>query len=731
MTTNDFDIDDRNAVTRDNPLHSYGWLGRWTHIALIAAIVVLAATLIWLIARYVQTRSSLIESAQAGATLQAQEAANDLSEIFANSMATAEDIAGELTFGALPYDQIADRLQSEMDADPTIDGITVAFATGAYSDDYDHYIVYLHRDETGKITVEERESDYDYTLPPSDDASAPQTAWYHNPITLGPTWTDPFVATGAGKVLIEYGAPFFTGLGSDAEPAGVVAIDYSLENMRQLVANLDLGATGYGTVYSQSGAYLAHPVPELVANTTIFERFIQLDEPEAVDAAQRALAGDTLTFTRLAPATGQDVWDFFTPIPSTGWALMLELSARDILPSGSEVLVRQTTILLVGAALLFLVIALALRAYIPTRQRLWALSLAFSAIAVVSIVATILLARSAPLTYGVAITNRTELDRYVEQLRQQYAEFGYGPLVEIPTGMLIQSIRFPDTTSVAVNGYLWQHIPHGQDLQDGVMMPQRIDEPWVMDEILRQEMEDSTLVVWSFNAALRQAFDPVQYPFDRYDINIRMLPTELAQNVLLTPDLESYNVTVPSLLPGLEEGVRINNWRVLATSYAFVHKWLNTNLGLPGRPAADVPELNFAIRTNRIFVGPFIAFLLPALVAGVMVFGYLLNGNKPDEPEEIVTALSYTAALFFVIAVVHATLRESAAAIGLTYLEYLYLFLYVAILLVAANTFVFVRYPNFPLVRYGDNLISKLLYWPTLLAGMLAVTVWIFVFRSG
>ena len=36
-------------------------------------------------------------------------------------------------------------------------------------------------------------------------------------------------------------------------------------------------------------------------------------------------------------------------------------------------------------------------------------------------------------------------------------------------------------------------------------MPQRIDEPWVMDEVLRQELEDETLVVWSFNAALRQS----------------------------------------------------------------------------------------------------------------------------------------------------------------------------------------------------------------------------------
>lgn len=148
-------------------------------------------------------------------------------------------------------------------------------------------------------------------------------------------------------------------------------------------------------------------------------------------------------------------------------------------------------------------------------------------------------------------------------------------------------------------------------------------------------------------------------------------------------------------------------------------------------PTIDGITVAFATGAYSDEYDQFIAFLLPALVAGVMVFGYLLNGNKPDEPEEIVTALSYTAALFFVIAVVHASLRESAAAIGLTYLEYLYLFLYVAILLVAANTFVFVRYPNFPLVRYGDNLISKLLYWPTLLAGTLAVTVWIFVYSAG
>lgn len=704
---------------------------RWIRNALVVAIVVLSILLIWLIARYVQTRSALIEQAQAGAAAQAEETAQMLSDIFAGSMVTAEDIAEELTLGALPYGDISARLRREMEADPTIDGITVAFAEGAYSEEYDLFIFYLYRDQNGEIVAEARESRYDYTLPPSDDPDAPQTGWYYNPITQGPTWTDPFVASGAGKVLIEYGVPFFAGPSADAEPAGVVAIDYSLESMRRLMAGLDLGATGYGAVYSQSGAYLAHPVPEMVAGTTIFDRFNEMGELEFADAAQRALEGETLTRSRSAPAVGQESWGFFTPISSTGWALMLELSVADFLPPGHEILASQTTILLTAAALILFAITLALRAYEPTRPRLWALSLAFSAIALVAIVATIVLARTAPESYGVAVTSRTARDRYVEQLRQEYAEFGHNPLAEIPTGVLIQSVRFPDTTSVTVNGYLWQRIPNGQGLQEGVIMPQRIDEPWVMDEVLRQEIGDETLVVWSFNAALRQAFDPVQYPFDRYNLNIRMSPVELAQNTLLTPDLESYNVTIPGLLPGLEEDVRINGWRVMASGYVFARTWLNTNLGVPGRPAVDVPELNYVIRTSRRFVGPFIAFLLPALVAGVMVFGYLLNGNKPDEPEEIVTALSYTAALFFVIAVVHATLRESAAAVGLTYLEYLYLFLYVAILLVAANTFVFVRYPNFPLVRYEDNLIAKLFYWPVLLTGMLAITVWIFVYRGG
>jgi hypothetical protein len=110
-----------------------------------------------------------------------------------------------------------------------------------------------------------------------------------------------------------------------------------------------------------------------------------------------------------------------------------------------------------------------------------------------------------------------------------------------------------------------------------------------------------------------------------------------------------------------------------------------------------------------------------------MIFGFLLIEHKPDESEEIVTALTYTAALFFVVAVLHTALRENAAAIGLTYLEYFYILLYVLTLLVALNSFLVVKYPWLPVVSIGDNLISKVLFWPAVVGFMLIVTVYVFV----
>lgn len=713
-------VEDTNSEL-NRPMTTSPWRRSFIILAVLSGLL-----LAGLVARYWMVRNQLADAAFEDASKQAIAAAEQLETDFAATMLLSESLAQDLGNGALPYEEIEAELRRLLEENESLDGITVAFARDAYSPDYDLFFVYVFRDPIEGIQSQSMESLYDYTLPPSDDPDAPETAWYYVPATAGPSWTEPFLAAGAGRVLIEYGVPFTVPDGEDL--AGVVAVDYSLEGMRELVADLDLGLVGYGAVYSDTGTFLSHPIPERIANGNIFTD-PTLQDANFQDGVRRALAGDTVSISRTV--NEEDVWDFFTPITTTGWGLVVQLSASEFLLGEKAILNTLVGIVLAGGAFVFFLFAVWLHFDEATRDRLWLASISFSMIGAVMIVLIIILARNAPrgLGEGVLLTSQASLERYQDELGKQFLDRGLKAPVEIPTGILIQSARFPEPNVVTLNGYFWQRIPRLEDdeVVPGISLPQLIDEPAMIEEVYREEREHETLIISTFTAALRQTFDPDQYPLDLFDINIRLAPQEFAKNALLVPDLESYNVTAPSQLPGLDDTVRINNWQLRASGYAMNLRSYGTDMGIAQRPTVEVPELSFNMRVERLFLGPFIAYFLPALVATIMIFGFLLIEQKPDEPEEIVTALTYTAALFFVVAVLHASLRDNAAAIGLTYLEYFYILLYVLTLLVALNSFLVVNYPYLPLVSIGNNLISKLLFWPTVVGFMLIVTLYIFV----
>ena len=72
----------------------YVW---WIRALFVLLAVGLGILLVVLIADYVRVRSESTAAAHERATEQAQAVAQQMSDIFAGSMATAEDIAGELT----------------------------------------------------------------------------------------------------------------------------------------------------------------------------------------------------------------------------------------------------------------------------------------------------------------------------------------------------------------------------------------------------------------------------------------------------------------------------------------------------------------------------------------------------------------------------------------------------------------------------------------------------------
>jgi hypothetical protein len=135
---------------------------------------------------------------------------------------------------------------------------------------------------------------------------------------------------------------------------------------------------------------------------------------------------------------------------------------------------------------------------------------------------------------------------------------------------------------------------------------------------------------------------------------------------------------------------------------------------------------------SRQIISAFIAYIVPPLVALVMLFGVLLLTTRLRERQESAgwnstNVLAYTAALFFVVIVSHVNLRQQVSASGVLYLGWFYFLTYLAILLVSINAVVFILASEQRLIQLEDNLISKLLYWPVLTFALLVINVAVFI----
>lgn len=689
-----------------------------------AALVTLTGLLT---AGYVSRRVALEQAAFADAQAQSSAATAEINRVFGSLMALAEGLANDLTTGALAYTDIQARMFEEVARRPDIDGIAITFEPFVYDPQLRLYQAYVYQTADGSYDLLDGAS-YDYSIPPDDETNGSNTAWYHGPLRGGAMWNEPFFATGAGKILIEYGTPFRKI--ESSVPAGVVTVDYSLQGMRDQMAALDLGATGYGMVLSGSGTLLAHPVAEFVAASTIFDVAAALDSPVLREVGERALRGEQFSLESVDSITGQTVWIFVEPIRTSGWSLVLVLNRAEFTPDSRDNLQEQVGILLSGAGAFYvgLLGVLSLRGSGRPQAIWWTASILFALLCAVVIVMIWRLTIDVTPNHAVRITDRVSLDRYLEGYFQRA---GLPQPTEIPTGVFVQTFAFPDATSVVVNGYVWQRFPRdlAEEVEPGVLFPQQLGEEAILDEVGVYAQGDTLVYVYYFGIVFKQAFDPSRFPLDARDIAIRLTPLDLDADIVLTPDLDAFDFIAPVLLPGLDSELRVPNWRINSSVHSYRVPNYNTSFGLQARAERGrVPELVFNIHTRRDSLGPFITYLLPAAVAALLLFGFLMNELKPDERDEVATTLNFVAAMFFVLVLAQTALRDNLAAVGLTYLEYLYILLYFAVVTISVNTFLIVNKSESWFIRYGNNIVPRLLYWPVIGGVMLAVTLLIFVY---
>ena len=331
-------------------------------------------------------------------------------------------------------------------------------------------------------------------------------------------------------------------------------------------------------------------------------------------------------------------------------------------------------------------------------------------------------------------------------LRVKFAETDR-PLPElIPTGVFIQSLRFNNSNEVNITGYLWQRYPGSVDPDTceeenicGFVFPEAVDTG--SNIIPRREYvrrtRDETVIGWYFESTLRQQFKYDRYPLDHKTVWIRMWHKNFESSYLLIPDLGAYKGTGVTNKFGYDQEIVLGNWVIDDTFFDF--KWFHydTNFGLAPKYAdrPSNPELYFNVVIRRNFLNTFVVHLVPLLTVAILLFSMLLLITD-DEKKAGVLGFSTSgiigvcASLFFVIMLAHVQLREQFAGARIVYMEFFYLTMYVLIIGVAANTYLFslklgtkTWFGNF--IYHRENLIPKTLYWPVLTGSIVLFSLWL------
>ena len=174
----------------------------------------------------------------------------------------------------------------------------------------------------------------------------------------------------------------------------------------------------------------------------------------------------------------------------------------------------------------------------------------------------------------------------------------------------------------------------------------------------------------------------------------------------------------PNFKPGLADTLEVRSWTIKNSFFTYDRTGYGTNFGLFRQISKDViPNLVFNIRMTRDILSPIIAYCIVIFIVVIQAYG--LSVLKIGNTYQV---LSIAAALFLVVAITHNGMRDTVAVNGVVYLEYYFILLYLTILATSINAFMWAANVQLPIVRYRDNLLIKIVFWPLFLGASLFLT---------
>ena len=674
----------------------------------------------------------------------AAEVAERIGQFSTDVRTGADSLALDLSSGAVTSESLLTRLQECLETD-LIKGAGVAYRPFAYSDDQELYAPFLLK---GEEEVRSLADAGNY----ADRNEALQANWYHSALMKNEgVWT-------AGNGLIDgahvaFSTPF---RGSDQQVRGVVVMAAAKADLTYLINSGFIGRFGAGFLADQRGELIAFPDATVLEDRAGILEIGALEENDSL----RTLANTPEESGRLAgldPLSKGAATHFYQKLPSTNWRLIVSALNEEITPNGRSIR-REKMLLAVLFSAFLTVIAFcwAGRNQFSIRKLAYVAAI-YSALTIAAVAVfwslTLKKTLSERLSNGLAenssrhfVAGQASIDAYVlDQTGQdangdtraaENAEAEENAPRVLPTGMSIESLEFMSSNNVKVSGMIWHRVPlsSAKDEIGDLVFPDSapgIDGSGI-DPATKIVDGDSVVFQRRFKVLLRLNLEFSHYPFDYQLLGMRLRPADPAQNVLLVPDLDAYELTHTRSTPGVSPGLVLPGWKTDGSFFTFEQAEANTDFGIRSAGDRSRPfDYQFNLLIRREIITPFLSHVFPLIVVSALLFGVLIS-TANNEKSKAVTGfstfgvLNTCGAFFFAIIFVHIDMRASMSTDTITYLESLHLVLYFTLVLVAVDALFFTATDLVEWIEYKDNAIAKILYWPVLLTMALATTAYFF-----
>ena len=607
-------------------------------------------------------------------------------------------------------------------------GITVAFEPYAFSENKKLYAPYYDKNQDRILRIGEL---YDYT-----DKSLKTSSWYTNVAEKGAHWVEPYYAQAAKTLVADYSLPFYyKSNDKNRKMRGVVTMTISLKGFTEMIHSLSLGKAGFGFVASSKGILLAHPVNKYIGRKSVNDLVDENTPEELEETYQNLFQNKSGNTTFSDPLKNQKALVFYETVPSAKWKIVVLFYKNDLIKNQLDQKRKIIDISLAFSLLFIILLAIFYaRDYLSSKE-IWYLSFFSTVILLANIVLSGYLEHTSKIIDAAnespPITDQTSLNTIINSQQLKAKNLKIPPKRIVPTGIYIDRLQFEDSYDVNISGTLWQKYDNefANKVTLGFKFPQiaPFAESSLIEEAYREQKKDYLLVGYTFRTTLRLNFDYSDFPFDKRNINLEIQPINPIENLLLTPDLESYAYTIPSHKSGVNSLIKLSGSKILETYFSYSFFTYDSNFGFENNePFQDAPKLHFNINVREVLITAFVTYLIPIFVTLIMMFIliYATQRSKKGRVDSGAIVQGMTA-FFFVLIFSHIDLRKNIQTADIIFMEYFYFITYAMIILTTYNLINYSRIKH-RIFDYRENIIVKATFLPLFLLMVLIIMLFKF-----